>query len=176
MKVYITDLEAYNSGNLVGNWYELPMNEDLLAESIEYELQRGREISGSEYYHEEYFITDFECSYMEINEYDSLTKLNEIAQKMEELEEYEVKAVKLLLENNIFDAIDSAIENVENLICTHETSYEDVAFNYIEETGALQNMPESLQYYFDYKSLGRDMGINGYYFEDDENILWEYVA
>jgi len=35
MKVYLTDLEAYNSGHLVGAWYQLPMNEDLLAKSVE---------------------------------------------------------------------------------------------------------------------------------------------
>ena len=34
MRVYITDLEAYNNGHLVGAWYQLPMNEDLLVESI----------------------------------------------------------------------------------------------------------------------------------------------
>ncbi len=56
--------------------------------------------------HEEYFITD----YMNIDEYDSLTKLNEIAQKMDELDEDERTAVKLLLENNFVNDIDSAIE------------------------------------------------------------------
>jgi len=176
MKVYITDLEAYNNGHLVGAWYELPMNEDLLAESIENELQKGKSVCGSEHHHEEYFITDFECDYMKIGEYDSLTNLNEIAQKMEDLEEDERTAVKLILDNGVAKNLDAAIEQVENLICTGETKMEDVAHSYIENTGALQNMPESLQFYFDYEALGRDMEINGTYFEDDEGVLWEFVA
>jgi len=87
MKVYITDLEAYNNGHLVGAWYQLPMNEDLLAESIENVLQEGKSICEDEYFHEEYFITDFECDYMEIEEYSNLTKLNEIAEAMESIDE-----------------------------------------------------------------------------------------
>jgi antirestriction protein len=176
MKVYITDLEAYNNGSLVGSWYELPMHEDQLAESIENELQRGKAVCGSEHYHEEYFITDFECDYMNIDEYDSLTKLNEIAQKMEELEEHERKAVKLLLENHLTENIDDAIENIDNLICTNESNMEDVAFSYIQESSSIENIPESLQYYFDYESLGRDMEINGWYITDDENIIWEHIG
>lgn len=176
MKVYITDLEAYNNGHLVGNWYTLPMNEDLLAESIENELQRGKEICESENYHEEYFITDYECDYMNIGEYDSITKLNEIAEKMEALDEQEKTAVKLMLENGVVSDIDNAIEHLENMICTNESKMEDVAYSYIEDTGALQNMPENLQFYFDYEALGKDMEINGSYYEAEDGILWEYVA
>jgi len=175
MRVYITDLEAYNSGHLVGAWYELPMNEDLLAESIENELQKGKSICNSTHHHEEYFITDYECDYMEIDEYESLTKLNEIAQKMDSLEMQERTAVKLMLENYIVNSIDEAIENIDNLICTGEDKMEDVAYNYIEESGTLQGITESLQGYFDYEALGRDMEIEGNYFMDDENILWEFI-
>jgi len=53
---------------------------------------------------------------------------------------------------------------------------EDVAYNYIEETGALKDMPKSLQGYFDYEKLGRDMEIEGSYFEDSEGVIWEYVG
>jgi len=173
MRVYITDLEAYNNGHLVGAWYELPMNEDLLAESIENELQKGKSICNSTHHHEEYFITDYECDYMKIDEYDSLTKLNEIAQKMDSLEIQERTAVKLMLENYIVNSIDEAVENIDNMICTGEDKMEDVAYNYIEESGTLQGITESLQGYFDYEALGRDMEIEGRYYRDDENILWE---
>jgi len=176
MRVYITDLEAYNNGHLVGAWYELPMSEDLLIKSIENELQKGKQISNSIHNHEEYFITDFECEYMKINEYDSLTKLNEIAQKMEGLEEQEKIAVQLMLENYLANSIDEAIENIDNMICTGEDKMEDVAYNYIEDTGALQGMAENLQEYFDYEALGCDMELEGSYFRDDENILWEFIG
>jgi len=176
MRVYITDLEAYNNGHLVGSWYDLPINEDLLAEAIENELQRGKEICESKHNHEEYFITDYECDYIKIGEYDSLTKLNEIAEKIEKLEEQEQAAIKLMLENGLATDINNAIENIDNFICTGESKMEDIAYNYLEETGALQNLPENLQNYFDYEAFGRDMEIEGSYYEDNEGILWEYVA
>ena len=176
MRVYITDLEAYNNGHLVGDWYELPMSEEELSTAITEVLANGQNVCKDAHIHEEYFITDYECDYMKIDEYSSLTNLNEIAQKMSDLDQNQKTAVKLLLEANIVNDFDDAIENIENIYCTGETKMEDVAYNYIQETGAFQNMPESLQYYFDYEKLGRDMEIEGSYYTDDENLIWEYVG
>ncbi|QOP45543.1 antirestriction protein ArdA [Sulfurimonas paralvinellae] len=176
MRVYITDLEAYNNGRLVGSWYELPMNKDELTQAIQNELQKGQQVCEHAHTHEEYFISDFEYDYMKIDEYDSLDELNEIAQKIEKLDESEKMAVKMMVENHIVNSIDEAIENLENMICTGENSMEDIAYNYIEESGLLQRMPENLQGYFDYEALGRDMEIEGNYFRDENNILWEYVG
>jgi len=50
------------------------------------------------------------------------------------------------------------------MICTGEDKMEDIAYNYIEKSGALQSITESLQGYFDYKALDRDMEIEGSYF------------
>jgi len=176
MRVYITDIEAYNNGHLVGEWYELPMSDEGLQMAIAEVLQNGQEVCENMHIHEEYFITDYECDYMKIDEYSSLSNLNEIAQKMSELDEDQQTAVKLLLEANVVNDLYKAIENIENIYCTGETKMEDVAYNYIQGTGALQNMPESLQYYFDYEKLGRDMEINGSYYVDENDFIWEYVG
>lgn len=61
------------------------------------------------------------------------------------------------------------------MFCTGESKMEDVAYNYIEETGALRDMPENLQFYFDYEALGRDMEINGSFYTDKNGIIWEYM-
>ena len=53
---------------------------------------------------------------------------------------------------------------------------EDVAYNYIHDAGALQNMLESLQYYFDYEKLGRDMDIERSYYTNEQNLIWEHVG
>jgi len=118
--------------------------------------------------HEEYFISDFECDYLKIDKYDDLEALNETAHKMENLEMQEKTAVKLMLENYIVNSIDEAIENLDNMICTGESK--------MEESGVLQNMPESLQGYFDYEALGRDMEIEGSYFRNYEGIFWENIG
>lgn len=38
---------------------------------------------------------------------------------------------------------------------------EKVAEHFIEETGALDSMPENLRTYFDYESMGRDLYLEG---------------
>ena len=54
MKVYITDLEAYNKGHLIGRWVELPMDRDLLAECVEDILYEGRKACNDSHHHEVY--------------------------------------------------------------------------------------------------------------------------
>jgi hypothetical protein len=66
MRVYITDLEAYNQGHLIGGFYELPMDENLLAESIENELQRGKEICNSQHFHEQLLEDAIDSTLIEI--------------------------------------------------------------------------------------------------------------
>lgn len=176
MRVYITDLEAYNNGHLVGKWIQLPMDSDLLSESIEDILNDGRRACNHSHHHEEYFITDFECEYMDIEEYSPINKYNDIAKDMQDIDEDGVKAIQIMMKNGVVNHIYEAIENLDNIHCTGERMMEDVAITFIEETGALKNMPANLQYYFDYESFGRDMEINGSFFEDDKGVLWEYVA
>lgn len=52
LNIYITNLGKYNEGELIGEWAELPVNEEELQEIL-------NRIGINEEY-EEYFITDFE--------------------------------------------------------------------------------------------------------------------
>lgn len=175
MKVFITDLEAYNNGHLVGQWVALPLTGFELQQAVSEVLTEGEHISDTKD-HEEIFITDYECDYMKIDEYSNIYKLNEIAEQMEALDEHERTAVQLLLENGIATDLDDAIEKIDEMINTGETRMEDVAYNYVDECGMLEGLASSLQCYFDYEALGRDMEINGSYFEDSDGIIWECVA
>lgn len=176
MKIYITDLAAYNEGHLVGDWYTLPMNEDMLAEAIEDVLRDGKRVCGDTDFHEEYFITDFECDYMNIEEYADIQELNQIAEKMEDLDDDQIVAINLMIENGLVNNTDEAIEHIDDMRNTGETKMEDIAYNYIQECGMLEGMPENLQCYFDYESFGRDLEIEGSYFEDQDGFIWEYAA
>jgi len=176
MRIYITDLEAYNNGHLVGSWYQLPMNEDLLAESVENVLREGKTICESEHYHEEYFITDFECDYMSIEEYDNLDKLNEIAEAMENIDEDGIKAINFLIENNFVKDIFEAIENYEDSVRIYEDqSMEDIAYDYIQECYNLDDVPTIIANNIDYESIARDMKIEGSYYKVDSDI-YEYMG
>ncbi len=176
MRVYITDLEAYNNGHLVGSWYQLPMNEDLLAESIENVLQEGRDTCGDSHFHEEYFITDFECDYRSIGEYDNLSKLNEIAEAMESVDEDGVKAIKFLLENHFVKDIFEAIECYEDNVRIYEdSSIEDIAYNYIQDCYNLDDIPPIISNNIDYEAIAREMEIEGSYYKVD-NDIYEYIG
>ena len=166
MRVYITDLEAYNNGHLVGSWYQLPMNEDLLAESIENELQRGKEICESENYHEEIFISDYECEYMEVEEYDNLDNLNDIAEKMENLSSYDMKRFKALMSEG-YD-FEYSFNNYEDVEIYEEITINELAEQFVEE-GLFGDIPKSLINYIDYDAIARDLSMD--YTEIDSDIV-----
>ena len=176
MRVYITDLGAYNNGHLVGSWYQLPMNEDLLAESIENVLQEGRDVCGDSHFHEEYFITDYECDYMKIDEYDNLSKLNEIAEAMNSVDEDGVKAINFLTKNYLVKDILEAIESYEDTVRIYEdSSMEDIAYDFIHECYSLDNIPTIISNNIDYNSIARDMKIEGSFYKID-NDIYEYIG
>jgi antirestriction protein len=56
--------------------------------------------------------------------------------------------------------MDQVLSQLEDVVL-FEGSAEEYAENYIEETGLLDQMPESLRYYFDTKAFARDMLLNG---------------
>ena len=166
MKVYITDLEAYNNGHLIGGFYKLPLHEDLLAESIENVLQEGRNICGDTHFHEEYFITDYECEYMEIGEYDNLEKLNEIAEKMESLNSLDIKKFKALMEEG-YD-FEYSFNNYEDVEIYEEMNMNELAEQFVED-GLFGDIPKALINYIDYDAIARDLSMD--YTEIDSDIV-----
>jgi len=76
MKIFITNLPKYNEGLLKGEWICLPMDEMKLQSKI-------NDILGAD---EEFFISDYEAPIM-IGEYDSISGLNEFAEKLDDIQE-----------------------------------------------------------------------------------------
>jgi hypothetical protein len=165
MKVFLTDLAAYNNGELVGKWLELPMSEDELQNSIKEVLKDG----------EEYFITDYECDYMRVEEYSNIQELNEIAEQMSELDEDEIKIVNFLMTYGYAGNLDEALENIENVRIYEDMTMEDIAEQYIEECYNLDDMPSIIANNIDYKSIAVDMEIEGNYQKIDSDI-YEYIG
>jgi antirestriction protein len=54
----------------------------------------------------------------------------------------------------------------ESAYMGHHDSERSYAEQYIDETGMLDEMPESLQCYFDYEAFARDLFMGDYYFDD----------
>jgi len=51
-------------------------------------------------------------------------------------------------------------------------SDEDMAANFIEDTGYLDEMPERLRYYFDYAKYANDMRLSGDFFKENYHYFW----
>ena len=166
LKIYLTNLGKYNEGELLGEWVELPVSQDELKEVF-------KRIGINEQY-EEYFITDYECDFYEVGEYENLDTLNEIAEKLNELEEEESTVAKALMSECGY-TLDEAIEKVNNgdyRIYSDCNDMTDVAYEVVEECGYLDNVPENVARYFDYEAFGRDLGIEGtFIFLDNGDCL-----
>lgn len=166
MNIYLTNLGKYNEGQLIGEWVELPVSKE--------ELQKVFEHIGINEEYEEYFITDYECDFYEIGEYENLDTLNEIAERIEELDEEESKVAKALM-SELGYTLDEAIDKVNSgdyRMYSDCDSMTDIAYQVVEECGYLNNVPDTVARYFDYEAFGRDLGIEGtFIFLDDGSCL-----
>lgn len=163
MNIYLTNLGKYNEGELIGEWVELPVSQE--------ELQEVFKRIGINEEYEEYFITDYECNFYEVGEYENIDTLNEIAERLDELNETESKIVKAMMSECGY-TLDEAIEKVNNgdyMIYSDCNDMTDVAYQVVENCGYLDNVPETVSRYFDYESFGRDLGIEGTYIFTDDN-------
>lgn len=175
MKVYISDLASYNNGNLVGEWVSLPLAENDLQSKINSILELGSEVDGYAEAHEEYFITDFECDYYDVDEYENISKLNEIAESMEGLNDYERKAVKFLLDNYLVNSFEEALEKYDDVIIYEDMTMEDIAYDFVNECYNLDNMPSLVANNIDYEKIARELEMDGRYFVEGE-MIFEYIG
>lgn len=166
MKIYLTNLGKYNEGELVGEWVELPAAQE--------ELEKVFERIGINEEYEEYFITDYECDLYEVGEYENVDKLNDIAERIKELDEEGSKVVKALIQELDY-TLDEAIDKVNSgdyMIYNACENMTDVAYQVVEECGYLENVPDNVARYFDYESFGRELGIGGnYIFLDGSEVI-----
>ncbi len=150
--VFITNLGKYNEGELVGKWLELP------CDNLEAELESIGVAENTMY--EEYFITDYENDYdYKVGEYASLERLNDLAETLEALDEYEAAHLQAYMEAS-GDDLEEALKRYENSIFYKGMDLVDVAYLLVEEC---YDLPEMAQRYFDYEAFARDLGFEGYY-------------
>jgi antirestriction protein len=124
--------------------------------------------------YEESFISDYETDIngLSISEYASIDDLNELAEELENFDEYELEALGAMLDCGY--ATDEALKKVQDgdyMIYDGCYSMAEVAERYCDETGILNRVPEELRYYFDFESYGRDMDYNGKFVETDSGYI-----
>ena len=158
MKIYLTNLGRYNEGYLVGKWVKLPVCEEVLDKVL-------KEIGINEYY-EEYFITDYENDIVGIgdviSEYSSVQALNELAQRLEGLSDYEADKLGAVLEYEACRSVSDVLDLLDKLdefdLLTDVTDDEELGYYYAEEYCSI-DIPENIQPYFDYEKFGRDVRL-----------------
>ena len=157
ISIYITNLGKYNEGYLMGEWVKLPVPADKLDEVLE---RIG--INGE---YEEYFITDYEASFANLNlsEYTSVEALNGFAARLEELAEWEYEKLAAVLEYESVSSITDIMDIIEYLddfvVLPDIEDDEGLGRYYAEECCTIEAIPAHLRSYFDYESYGRDIRL-----------------
>lgn len=171
MKLYITDLSAYNAGHLIGKWVELPMDEDELKVKIKTILIAGQKACNDTDFHEEIFITDYEAD-IAIEEYDDVYKLNDLAEALAEFSDYDLLKLKYLSSEGYDEkaVIETGIGSydVEIYDFRGDSSFTDtfelLAMQFVDD-GLFGEIPESLESYINYEKIARDLRIDYSEFE-----------
>ena len=165
---FITNLGKYNEGDLVGEWVSFPTDPETMAEVFKRIGIGSCDAFGNRY--EEFFITDYECYvpglYDKFGEYESLDELNMLANKIEDLDEYDYQIVAAALEMGVGGSSVADIINLtENLDCFELypdiEDESDLGYYLVNDSGLYDTASMgTLADYIDYKSLGRDAAIN----------------
>ena len=178
LKLYITDLHAYNNGFLVGEWVTLPLSGKELYMAINQILTEGEHICQSDVTHEEIFITDYEWmgqSLFNVGEYDSPWDVNDDLGKVSELSTHQQKAVAFLLMENLTYDIDDAIARSDDVIIHENQTLEDVAYDLLQECYDVDKLPPIIANNIDYEGVARELDYEGTYWQIDGDVF-EYVG
>lgn len=150
INIYVANLHDYNCGRLVGEWISLPQEEEVVEEIVA-RISRGYEVA----------IHDYECDFMEIDEYAHIMSLNNAAQIYDEFSEEERLVADAYLceypSANITEVVE-AIERGDYTIWYDCNDMTDVAYRIVDELG----LPQNIDFYFDESAFARDLRIEGY--------------
>lgn len=163
IKIYLTNLGRYNEGILMGEWVKLPVPAERLGEVLD---RIG--INGE---YEEYFITDYEAPFANLNisEFTSVEALNGFAARLNELDQWDEEKLAAVLESESPSSITDILDIIDHLdefdVLADVESDENLGRYYAEELCTLEGIPEHLRSYFDYEAYGRDIRLesNGCY-------------
>jgi len=180
LKIYITDLAAYNKGYLFGEWISLPCEN--MKDELDKIIKGGEALCFMQegYYekHEEWFISDYEwedIDIFEVTEYEDIFTLNKQLEKLEECSSYDLKAISFLLNDGIVNDLDEAIIKACDVIIHENTRLEDYAYALIKELYCTDTLPPIIANHIDYDSIARDLEIEGNYTVVG-NDIYEYIS
>lgn len=153
ISVFLNTWKNYNENGADGGfWVELPCNLDEV-------LERLAASTGEDVDEMEVFINDFETELngLDISENSNIEDLNETAEELESLDEYDLEKLEAILEAE-GGSLENALENIDYYEYYGNTTLEDLAYEFVEG----MNLPDIALRYFDYEAFARDLGFDGY--------------
>jgi antirestriction protein len=160
-KVYVGTYAKYNNGSIQGAWIDLEGHDE---ESF---YKACKELHSDES-DPEYMFQDFENF---PKSFYGESSLDSRVFEWLELDEYDRNKVEAFLDcfgdcaGDVFEAANDSCHGTAD-------SDLDFAYEYIDSTGMLADVPESIQSYFDYEKFSRDLMMdfsssNGFYFSSN---------
>lgn len=164
-RIWLGSLSKYNEGTLSGEWLDLPMPEEEIREKYNKYTNNGQN---------DFFLADWECPiHKAIGEYTSPFEANEIAERLESLDDREIKCVEFLMDN-IGCTFAQALDSYEDVTFYEGMRLKEVAEEMVD-AGCFGEIPTTLENYIDFEAIARDMSFDGYHYETDEGVF-HYAA
>ncbi len=154
LSIYITNI-CEGKDYLLGEWVKLPVPPEKLDEV----LKR----IGNEY--EEYLVTDYEAAFANLNisQYSSIAELNDLATRLDEVDEWDNDKLCAVLEMEEPTSIADIVDIIEHLddfdLLVGVEDDQGLGEYFADELYTLEAVPTHLRGYFDYEAYGRDIRL-----------------
>ena len=175
ISIYLTNLGKYNEGELIGAWVQLPVSDDELNDVLD-RIGISEQPNEKGNYYEEYFITDYDSDLeIQIDEYESISTLNDIAEMVKDFGEDERIAFKAFKDEGYdLEYAVTCVQDCDYRIYSDCDDMEDVAREYVEETCLLSGVPEEVTEFFDFEAYGRYLEMEGNFVNVENYIVEPY--
>lgn len=163
ISIFVNTWGNYNeNGADNGFWVELPCDLDEVLEKLS--ASTGEDLDDMEV-----FVNDYETNIngLEISENSNISDLNDLAERLEALDEYDLEKLEAILEAD-GGSLENALDDIDDYTFYAHMSLEDVAYEIVDEC---YDLPEFAQRYFDYAAFARDLSFDGYT-ETDNGVIY----
>lgn len=169
IRIFLTNLAEYNEGELIGEWVDLPVDDDF--EEVFDRIGIGDPAEGKS---EEWFITDYESDIdgLEIGEYEDIRNLNEFAELIENFTDTETEVLGAILSDGIAgDLIEAAydVRSGDWHFYHGAKDMGDVAYQLIDEW--VYEVNDFVRDYFDYDEFGKTLDSEGTFIGTKSGIV-----
>jgi len=156
-RIYVACLSAYNNGYLHGTWIDATQDEEGILAEIHTMLAASPVVELYGEIAEEWAIHSYEGFHgIEIGEYESISRIAQLAQELEEHGEPYAAYLGYFSDGTVADFEDKYRGCFENR--------EDFAYNLYDEMGTIQQLEKAglNSHYIDFVAIARDLFIDGY--------------